>query len=54
MNGYSFIKIYIKHIQNICKGKIILIHASKSVPWVDTEYKIRERIYVDGRARTCA
>ncbi len=24
MNGDSFIKIYIKHIQNICKGKLPL------------------------------
>ena len=30
MNGDSFIKIYIKHIQNICKGKIAPVQPLKS------------------------
>ena len=30
MNGDSFIKIYIKHIQNICKGKIAHVQVLKS------------------------
>lgn len=43
MNGDSFIKIYIKHIQNICKGKIALIHILNYGPeGTDTEYKNRK------------
>ena len=42
MNGDSFIKIYIKHIQNICKEKIPFRALQSASPRADRGQKNRE------------